>query len=110
MSYSDGMIIEHTPKSFNLRKYISNALDDFVEFYDKFKRNGEIAALEGATYAMEKLAWYCRDKKEYKMIVSLNPKAADFLMGLYKNKLDNIISTCDIITMHDLQEYRKCFD
>lgn len=108
MSYCDE---DHRCNPFYMtQKLVSDSLNDFVEFYDKFRRNGEIGALNGAAYAMETLAWYCRDKKDYKMIVSLNPEAADFLMGFYKSKLEKRISTGYAITVNDLQKYRECFD
>ncbi len=92
------------------QKFVSQKFDDFVSGYDKFKQSNVIATLEAIGFTMTDLASYYRYEGTYEIAKSLNPKAADFLMGIYKKYKSRFGFDCFSTTIDEVEKFRKCFE
>lgn len=92
------------------KEFVSNFFNDFIKFYDSFKRGGCIGSLTSAKDSMILLAEIFKYKGNYKVMKSVNRKAADYLMEFYKNKIANNNTAIFFITVDDLQKYRECLE
>lgn len=111
MSYYEKEELEYEP-FIATPDFVSKWFNEFIEWYDKFKKHGLINNLNAAEFYMRDLAMTFRYKGNYEIVRSVNPKAAHFLKELYDNGTPDAVNVKHphCISIHDLKKYRECFD